>query len=195
MSKLRKSRNSKNTESRLSALSSAAEGTDNLMPYILDAVTTYATTGEISNTLRDVFGEYRSKRGILMRIDHVAIAVEDLESAVKQYVDAFGITDIEYETVESEKVKVAILKMENASIELMASTGDGPIKKFLDTRGSGLHHVALETPDIDGQVSKMESCGVKILGGVRPGSRGTRITFVHPKSLSGVLAELCEHSK
>ena len=128
-----------------------------------------------------------------MRIDHVAIAVEDLESAVKQYVDAFGITDIEYETVESEKVKVAILKMENASIELMASTGDGPIKKFLDTRGSGLHHVALETPDIDGQVSKMESCGVKILGGVRPGSRGTRITFVHPKSLSGVLAELCEH--
>ena len=103
-----------------------------------------------------------------MRIDHVAIAVEDLESAVKQYVDAFGITDIEYETVESEKVKVAILKMENASIELMASTGDGPIKKFLDTRGSGLHHVALETPDIDGQVSKMESCGV---GGVRPGSR------------------------
>ena len=57
--------------------------------------------------------------------------------------DAFGITDIEYETVESEKVK-AILKMENASIELMASTGDGPIKKFLDTRGSGLHHVALE---------------------------------------------------
>ena len=102
-----------------------------------------------------------------MRIDHVAIAVEDLESAVKQYVDAFGITDIEYETVESEKVKVAILKMENASIELMASTGDGPIKKFLDTRGSGLHHVALETPDIDGQVSKMESCGVKILGGVR----------------------------
>ena len=59
MSKLRKSRNSKNTESRLSALSSAAEGTDNLMPYILDAVTTYATTGEISNTLRDVFGEYR----------------------------------------------------------------------------------------------------------------------------------------
>ena len=130
-----------------------------------------------------------------MRIDHVAIAVEDLESAVKQYVDALGITDIEYETVESEKVKVAILKMENASIELMASTGDGPIKKFLDTRGSGLHHVALETPDIDGQVSKMESCGVKILGGVRPGSRGTRITFVHPKSLSGVLTELCEHSK
>ena len=112
-----------------------------------------------------------------MRIDHVAIAVEDLESAVKQYVDALGITDIEYETVESEKVKVAILKMENASIELMASTGDGPIKKFLDTRGSGLHHVALETPDIDGQVSKMESCGVKILGGVRSGSRGTRITI------------------
>ena len=65
------------------------------------------------------------------------------------------------------------------------------IKKFLDTRGSGLHQ-ALRPPDIDGQVSKMESCGVKILG-VRPGSRGTRITFVHPKSLSGVLAELCEH--
>ncbi len=130
-----------------------------------------------------------------MRIDHVAIAVEDLDAAVKQYTDALGIKDVEYETIESEKVKVAILKMENASIELMTSTGDGPIKKFLDTRGSGLHHVALEVSDIDGQVSKMESCGVKILGGVRSGSRGTRITFVHPKSLSGVLTELCEHSK
>ena len=130
-----------------------------------------------------------------MRIDHVAIAVEDLDAAVKQYTDALGIKDVEYETIESEKVKVAILKMENASIELMASTGDGPIKKFLNTRGSGLHHVALEVSDIDGQVSKMESCGVKILGGVRSGSRGTRITFVHPKSLSGVLTELCEHSK
>ncbi|MDI1495656.1 MAG: glyoxalase/bleomycin resistance protein/dioxygenase [Cenarchaeum symbiont of Oopsacas minuta] len=130
-----------------------------------------------------------------MRIDHVAIAVVDLDAAVKQYANVLGVVDITYETVESEKVRVAILRMENASIELLESTGDGPIKKFLDKNGSGLHHIALETADIDGQVSKIEACGAKILGNIRSGSRGTRIAFVHPKSLSGVLTELCEHSK
>jgi methylmalonyl-CoA/ethylmalonyl-CoA epimerase len=70
-----------------------------------------------------------------------------------------------------------------------------PIKKFLATKGEGLHHVALETDGIEGVVDRMKTCGVKFLGEVRPGSRGTKITFIHPKSLHGVLTELCSHSK
>ena len=120
-----------------------------------------------------------------MRIDHVAIAVSDLDEAARTYREALGVDKVEYETVESEGVRVAILRMENGRIELMQPTGDkSPIKKFLDTRGPGLHHIALQTDDIHGEVSRMAG---------EAGSEGTMVTFIHPKSLCGVLAELCSH--
>ena len=131
-----------------------------------------------------------------MKIDHIAIAVNDVEESAKVYQQALNIDDIEFETVESEGVKVAILHLENGRIELMQPTNDtSPIKKFLDKKGEGLHHMALETDNIDGEVERMEGCGVQFLGKVRPGSAGTRVTFIHPKSLHGVLAELCSHPK
>ena len=131
-----------------------------------------------------------------MKIDHIAIAVNDVEVSAKVYQKALGIDEIEFETVESEGVKVAIIPMENGRIELMQPTkDDSPIKKFLDKKGPGLHHMALETDDIDGEVERMEGCGVQFLGKVRPGSAGTKVTFIHPKSLEGVLAELCSHQK
>ncbi len=131
-----------------------------------------------------------------MKIDHIAIAVNDVESAVKQYREAFGITDVEFETIETEGVKVAILHLSNGRIELMQPTNDNsPIKKFLEKKGEGLHHMALETDDIEGEVTRMEGCGIQFLGKIRPGSSGTKVTFIHPKSLHGVLAELCSHPK
>ncbi len=131
-----------------------------------------------------------------MKIDHIAIAVNDVDSAVKQYQDAFGVTDVEFETVETEGVKVAILHLSNGRIELMQPTNDNsPIKKFLEKKGEGLHHMALETDDIEGEVTRMEGCGIQFLGKIRPGSAGTKVTFIHPKSLHGVLAELCSHPK
>ena len=131
-----------------------------------------------------------------MKIDHIAIAVNDVEASAKVYQKALGIDEIEFETVESEGVEVAIIPMENGRIELMQPTkDDSPIKKFLDKKGPGLHHMALETDDIDGEVERMEGCGVQFLGKVRPGSAGTKVTFIHPKSLEGVLAELCSHPK
>jgi len=131
-----------------------------------------------------------------MKIDHIAIAVNDVEASAKVYQEAFGIDEIEFETVETEGVKVAIIPMENGRIELMQPTrDDSPIKKFLDKKGPGLHHMALETDDIEGEVERMEGCGIKFLGKVRPGSAGTKVTFIHPKSLEGVLAELCSHPK
>ena len=129
-----------------------------------------------------------------MKIDHIAIAVNDVEASAKVYQKALGIDEIEFETVESEGVKVAIIQMENGRIELIQPTkDDSPIKKFLDKKGPGLHHMALETDNIEGEVERMEGCGVQFLGKVRPGSAGTKVTFIHPKSLEGVLAELCSH--
>jgi len=129
-----------------------------------------------------------------LKIDHIAIAVNDVEESAKVYQQALGIDEIEFETVESEGVKVAIIPMENGRIELMQPTNDSsPIKKFLDKKGPGLHHMALDTDNIEGEVERMEGCGVQFLGKIRPGSAGTKVTFIHPKSLNGVLAELCSH--
>jgi|TARA_X000000368_G_scaffold162484_1_gene128110 methylmalonyl-CoA/ethylmalonyl-CoA epimerase len=129
-----------------------------------------------------------------LKIDHIAIAVNDVEESAKIYQQALGVDEIEFETVESEGVKVAIIALENGRIELMQPTNDSsPIKKFLDKKGPGLHHMALDTSNIEGEVERMEGCGIQFLGKIRPGSAGTKVTFIHPKSLSGVLAELCSH--
>ena len=131
-----------------------------------------------------------------MKIDHIAIAVNDVEESAKVYQKALGVDSVEFETVASEGVKVAIIHLENGRVELMQPTNDlSPIKKFLDKKGPGLHHMALETDDIEGEVDRMEGCGVQFLGQIRPGSAGTKVTFIHPKSLHGVLAELCSHPK
>jgi len=129
-----------------------------------------------------------------MKIDHIAIAVNDVEESAKVYLQALGVANVEFETVETEGVKVAIIHLENGRIELMQPTNEAsPIKKFLDKKGPGLHHMALETDNIEKEVSRMEGCGIQFLGQIRPGSAGTKVTFVHPKSLQGVLTELCSH--
>ena len=131
-----------------------------------------------------------------MRIDHIAIAVNNVESAAKEYQQVLGVDNVEFETVETEGVKVAIIHLDNGRIELMEPTNDSsPIKKFLEKRGEGLHHMALETDNIEGEVERMQGCGIQFLGKIRSGSAGTKVTFIHPKSLHGVLAELCSHSK
>lgn len=129
-----------------------------------------------------------------MKIDHIAIAVNDVEQAAKQYKDALGVDKVIFETVESEGVKLAIIKLDNGRIELMQPTReDSPIKKFLEKKGEGLHHMAFTTENIESEYTRMEGCGIQFLGKIRPGSEGTKITFIHPKSLSGVLTELCSH--
>ncbi len=131
-----------------------------------------------------------------MKIDHIAIAVNNVEDAAKIYQEALGVDTVEFEIVESEGVKLAIIHLENGRIELMQPMNDeSPIKKFLDKKGQGLHHMALQTNNIEGEVARMEGCGIQFLGKIRPGSEGTKVIFIHPKSLIGVLAELCSQSK
>ena len=131
-----------------------------------------------------------------MKIDHIAIAVNNVEESAKVYQQALGADHVEFETVENQGVKVAIIELENGRIELMQPTNDSsPIKKFLDKKGQGLHHMALDTDNIEGEVERMEGCGIQFLGKIGPGSAGTKVTFIHPKSLDCVLTELCSHPK
>lgn len=126
-----------------------------------------------------------------LSIDHVAIAVADIESAAKRYSDALG-ADVKFETIESEGVRVAIIHLKNARVELISPVSDtGSIATFLEKHGDGLHHIALRTDDIHSEVSRMETCGLEFLGKVRDGSENTKIIFIHPKSLNRVLVELC----
>lgn len=128
-----------------------------------------------------------------MRVDHVAIAVNSISEALKNYEKILKIDKINIEEVPTERVKVAILKLEDTRIELMEPTADdSPIKKFLTDRGEGIHHVAITADDIDNDVERAIANGTRMIGNIRTGSYGRKITFIHPKSMNGVLTEFCQ---
>lgn len=128
-----------------------------------------------------------------MRVDHIAIAVNNVDEALKNYQKILNVNHLEIEVVPHEKVKVAMLELEDTRIELMEPTADdSPIKKFLVERGEGIHHIAITADDIEKDVARAAANGMRMLGGLRTGSYGRRITFIHPKSLNGVLTEFCE---
>lgn len=128
-----------------------------------------------------------------MRVDHIAIAVKNMEEALKNYQKILTVNEVEIEEVPTEKVKVAMLMLEDTRIELMEPTSpDSPISKFLEERGEGIHHIAITADDIEKDVARASANGMKMLGGLRSGSYGRRIIFIHPKSLHGVLTEFCE---
>jgi methylmalonyl-CoA/ethylmalonyl-CoA epimerase len=128
-----------------------------------------------------------------VRVDHIAIAVKSVEEALKNYQKILKVDHLEIEEVPSEKVKVAMLMLEDTRIELMEPTApDSPISKFLQERGEGIHHIAITADSIVEDVERAKSQGMRMLGDLRTGSYGRRITFIHPKSLNGVLTEFCE---
>lgn len=128
-----------------------------------------------------------------MRVDHIAIAVNNVDEALKNYQKILNVNHLEIETVPHEKVKVAMLELEDTRIELMEPTApDSPISKFLTERGEGIHHIAITADDIEKDVERAKSQGMRMLGDIRSGSYGRKITFIHPKSLNGVLTEFCE---
>jgi methylmalonyl-CoA/ethylmalonyl-CoA epimerase len=128
-----------------------------------------------------------------LRIDHIAIVVKDLESALENFKNVLSISHVDLEDVPTEKVKVAILNLEDTKIELVQPLEpDSPISKFLTEKGEGIHHLAITADDIEKDVERASSNGAKILGGIRNGSYGRKITFVHPKSVNGVLMEICQ---
>ena len=128
-----------------------------------------------------------------MRVDHVAIAVNNVAEALKNYEKILKIDKVDIEEVPTERVKVAILKLQDTRIELMEPTADdSPIKKFLTDRGEGIHHIAVTADDIENDVERAIANGTRMIGNIRTGSYGRKITFIHPKSMNGVLTEFCQ---
>jgi methylmalonyl-CoA/ethylmalonyl-CoA epimerase len=128
-----------------------------------------------------------------MRVDHIAIAVNSVAEALKNYEKILKIDKVEIEDVPTERVKVAILKLQDTRIELMEPTADdSPIKKFLTDRGEGMHHIAITADDIENDVERAIAKGTRMIGNIRTGSYGRKITFIHPKSMNGVLTEFCQ---
>ena len=129
----------------------------------------------------------------MFQIDHLGIAVKSLAKA-KQFYQTLGMQVMAEETVEGEKVRLAMVPMDGSRIELLEPTeADSPIGRFLEKRGEGLHHVALHVDDIAGTVERLKAAGTRFISEeIKVGAGGHLYVFVHPSSAGGVLLELCE---
>jgi methylmalonyl-CoA/ethylmalonyl-CoA epimerase len=130
----------------------------------------------------------------LKRVDHVGIAVKNLDEAVKFYETAIGLKATGYEVVEEQKVKVAFLPCGDSELELLESTEpDGPIARFIEKNGPGIQHIAIRVDNIDKALEELKAKEVRLIDQTpRYGAGGARIAFVHPKATGGVLLELTE---
>jgi methylmalonyl-CoA epimerase len=131
---------------------------------------------------------------LLTEIDHVAIAVHDLEAAVAYYRDTFGASVEHREVVESDGVEEALLNVAESYIQLLRPTrDDSPVARFLANRGEGLHHVGYRVADCGAALEAVKEAGGRVIDEKpRPGSRGTTVAFVHPKGAFGTLIELVQ---
>ncbi|MEN7549160.1 methylmalonyl-CoA epimerase [Rapidithrix thailandica] len=127
-------------------------------------------------------------------IEHLGIAVNNLEESIRFYEQVFGLTCYAIEEVKEQKVRTAFFQVGQTKIELLESTDpEGPISKFISKKGEGIHHIAFAVSDIEDKLKKVESRGVQLIDRTpRKGAEGLDIAFLHPKSTQGVLMELCE---
>ena len=131
---------------------------------------------------------------LLTEIDHVAIAVHDLEAAVTWYRETFGAEVAHREVVESDGVEEALLAVAESYVQLLTPTrDDSPVARFLERRGEGLHHVGYRVADCAAALAAVKEGGGRVIDvQPRPGSRGTTVAFVHPKGAFGTLVELVQ---
>lgn len=131
---------------------------------------------------------------MIVKIDHIGVAVSSIDDAVKLYRDGLGLKIGEIETVEAERVKVAMIAVGESRIELLEPTGsEGAIAKYIEKRGEGIHHLALEVSDIQGMLKKLKEKDIPLID-IEPriGAGGSRCAFLHP-GRTKVLIELVEH--
>jgi len=127
-------------------------------------------------------------------IEHIGIAVKNMEESIKYYEDVLGLECYAIEEVAEQKVKTAFFMLGQTKIELLETTDpNGPIGKFIEKKGEGIHHMALAVDNIEEKLSDLEAKGVQLVDKTpRKGAEGLSIAFLHPKSTKGVLTELCE---
>ncbi len=128
------------------------------------------------------------------RIDHIGVAVEDIDEAVALYRDRFGMREQHRETVEALGVEAVLLEVGEGHVELIEPlSADTGVAKFIERNGEGIHHVAYQTDDIDAALEKVKAAGLRLIDEQpRIGIRGSRVAFIHPKATGGVLTELVE---
>jgi methylmalonyl-CoA epimerase len=128
------------------------------------------------------------------RIDHVGLAVEDLDAAIALYQDSLGMPLAHRETVEDQGVEAALLDVGEGHIELLRPLGeDTPVGKFVAKKGTGMHHVAYAVEDIDATLAQIKEAGLELIDSEpRTGIRDSRVAFLHPRSTGGVLTEIVE---
>jgi len=129
-----------------------------------------------------------------MKINHLGIATKGIDEALKFWENALGLENVHTETVEDQKVRVAMLPIGESRIELLEPTSeDSPITKFLEKRGGGIHHIAVEVEDICAALAKLKAEGARLIDEKpRVGAEGCLVAFVHPSSANGVLLELVQ---
>ncbi|MBK6459459.1 MAG: methylmalonyl-CoA epimerase [Myxococcales bacterium] len=129
------------------------------------------------------------------KIDHVAVCVADLEGAAAKYREALGLEPREREVVAAQQTEAWLLPLGESSIELISPRGNAGLEKFLEKRGPGLHHIAVEVEGIEGALAFLKGLGVPLLDEApRAGARGHKVAFLHPRATGGVLVELVEPS-
>ncbi|MBT6834993.1 MAG: methylmalonyl-CoA epimerase [Bacteroidetes bacterium] len=127
-------------------------------------------------------------------IEHIGIAVRNLEESIAYYENVFGLSCYAIEEVADQKVKTAFFKVGQTKIELLESTDpNGPIGKFIEKKGEGVHHLAFAVDDIEQKLTELDQKGIQLIDqDPRNGAEGLSIAFLHPKSTHGVLTEICE---
>jgi methylmalonyl-CoA/ethylmalonyl-CoA epimerase len=131
---------------------------------------------------------------VFSRIDHIGVAVEQLEPALELYRDSFELVVAHREVVESQGIEAVLLDVGENHVELLAPLGpDTPVGKFLASRGPGLHHVAYQVDDIDATLEALTQAGMRLIDRQpRTGIRGSRVAFMHPRATVGVLTEIVQ---
>ena len=131
---------------------------------------------------------------VVTEIDHVAIAVRDLDGAVEYYRDTYGVEPVHREVVDKDGVEEVLLRVADSYVQLLTPVrDDSPVAKYLDKKGEGIHHVAYRVDDVAAALDRVKAEGHQVIDEApRPGSRGTTVAFVHPKAIFGTLIELVQ---
>ena len=131
------------------------------------------------------------------KIEHIGIAVKDIEESNKLYAKLFGVSPYKTEVVESEGVKTSFFQVGNNKIELLEATHTAsPIAKFIEKKGEGVHHVAFDVDDIESEIKRLKQEGFVVLNEApKKGADNKLVVFLHPKTTNGVLIELCQEIK